>query len=260
MNLRFRNEKAIKDDSYVNRAGINGVEGPLLSRKQRGYFFLAIAIKYLWGRLSNLSISPGIETNSNTRNRALKFIRIVEGAYNLCSLGNFLAFISGLSNYRSLFELWIQSRVVYRQPTAPRAVSYEYLNRQLVWSELGEVLLFLLPLVNSDVFKQAIRSVFPRLPSLFSQNDFLDGVSKRELDSSPVIKKNVEISRPICGICGKQDIIDPYLAKPCNHEFCYFCLRSQVLAQPIFKCPICLSIVDAMQPAWKINETTDQVM
>jgi hypothetical protein len=50
--------------------------------------------------------------------------------------------------FRTLVERIISARLVYRQPSMSRLVSFEYLNRQLVWQELSEFLLFLLPLIN----------------------------------------------------------------------------------------------------------------
>ncbi|KIZ02960.1 hypothetical protein MNEG_4995 [Monoraphidium neglectum] len=47
-----------------------------------------------------------------------------------------------------------------------RLVSFEYLNRQLVWQELSEFLLFLLPLINVPRLKRAMLRAFPRLPML----------------------------------------------------------------------------------------------
>ena len=49
---------------------------------------------------------------------------------------------------RSLLERALRMRLVYAQPAMTRALSFEYLNRQLVWHELSELLLFLLPLLN----------------------------------------------------------------------------------------------------------------
>ena len=48
-----------------------------------------------------------------------------------------------------------------------RALSFEYLNRQLVWHELSELLLFLLPLLNVARLKSMFRSYLPQMiPSL----------------------------------------------------------------------------------------------
>jgi peroxin-2 len=49
---------------------------------------------------------------------------------------------------RSLLERLAGARLVYAQPVMSRLVSFEYLNRQLVWQELSELLLFLLPLLD----------------------------------------------------------------------------------------------------------------
>lgn len=40
------------------------------------------------------------------------------------------------------------ARLVYAQPIMSRVISFEYLNRQLVWQEVSELLLFLLPLMD----------------------------------------------------------------------------------------------------------------
>lgn len=44
-----------------------------------------------------------------------------------------------------------------------RAISFEYLNRQLVWHELSEVLLFILPLVSVTRIKKMITNKWPSL-------------------------------------------------------------------------------------------------
>lgn len=44
-----------------------------------------------------------------------------------------------------------------------RAISFEYLNRQLVWHELSELLLFVLPLVNVTRVKRMISNRWPSL-------------------------------------------------------------------------------------------------
>ena len=48
-------------------------------------------------------------------------------------------------------------RLVYAQPAMTRALSFEYLNRHLVWAELSELLLFLLPLLNVGAVKRFLR-------------------------------------------------------------------------------------------------------
>lgn len=44
-----------------------------------------------------------------------------------------------------------------------RALSFEYLNRQLVWHELSELLLYVLPLINVTRIKALVMSHLPRI-------------------------------------------------------------------------------------------------
>ena len=44
-----------------------------------------------------------------------------------------------------------------------RAISFEYLNRQLVWHELSELLLFVLPLISVTRVKRMIVRQWPSL-------------------------------------------------------------------------------------------------
>ena len=64
---------------------------------------------------------------------------------------------------RSLLERVLRARLVYQRANMARAISFEYLNRQLVWHELSELLLFVLPLISVTRLK---RMIVKRWPSL----------------------------------------------------------------------------------------------
>ena len=250
MNLRFRDEGTIGRHPTI--AGRSGVGGPTLNQQQRLCYIASALIKYSWTRLLQVALSSrSTATTELWRHGMAKAMRALESAYAILSLGNSLAFVSGMSPYRTLFERLIKVRLVYALPSAPRAVSYEYLNRQLVWSELGEVLLFLLPLVNLDAVKRAIRSTLPRIPAVFSAERAISSFDRSGLDEKTQSKVDGESTwkNESCPICGKADILQPYVTVPCQHEFCYFCLRSHVLAQRrTFHCPVCSQQVEAMRP------------
>ena len=74
--------------------------------------------------------------------------------------------LCALPSRRSLLERLLSARLVYARPSAARAISFEYLNRQLVWHELSELLLFVLPLVDVGAIKRVLRARLPRLPAL----------------------------------------------------------------------------------------------
>jgi len=64
---------------------------------------------------------------------------------------------------RSISERVLGARLVLQQACMARALSFEYLNRQLVWQELSELLLFLLPLLNVTHLRRRLLSHLPRI-------------------------------------------------------------------------------------------------
>ncbi|KAF5827318.1 Pex12 amino terminal region-domain-containing protein [Dunaliella salina] len=81
-----------------------------------------------------------------------RLVQGVETAHRAAALLNFLAFLAG-GKYRSLLERLVGARLVYKQPSMARVISFEYLNRQLVWHEISELLLLLLPLLDAAKFR-----------------------------------------------------------------------------------------------------------
>ncbi|KAK4482042.1 hypothetical protein RD792_012965 [Penstemon davidsonii] len=125
-----------------------------------------------------------------------------------------LHFSNGISythRYRSLIERALRARLVYGSPNMNRAVSFEYMNRQLVWNEFSEMLLLLLPLLNSSSVKKILRP-FSKDKSLNSEED-----------------------EALCPIC-QATPNTPFLALPCQHRYCYYCLRTRCSATLAFRC------------------------
>jgi hypothetical protein len=63
-------------------------------------------------------------------------IGVVENAYSAASLLNLMMFLRH-GRYRSLLERLLRARLVYKEANMSRVISFEYLNRQLVWQELS---------------------------------------------------------------------------------------------------------------------------
>ncbi|WMV22321.1 hypothetical protein MTR67_015706, partial [Solanum verrucosum] len=122
--------------------------------------------------------------------------------------------VSMTCRYRNLIERALRARLIYGSPNTNRAMSFEYMNRQLVWHEFSELLLLLLPLLNSSSIKNFLRP--------FSKD--------KSSDSS--------VDDTLCPICqGKPTI--PFLAIPCQHSYCYYCLQTRCSSAPSFCFPRC---------------------
>jgi peroxin-2 len=263
MNLRFRNERVLTTSNNPSNTitsgaappveGHSGVEGPGLSTTQRNlYCFGAVFLRYIWSRTGHAAASShwGDAEPGNWRSQAWQALRRTEAAYRAASVLNFLAFLK-TGRYRSILERVLRTRLVYAQPSAPRAISYEYLNRQLVWAEVSEVLLFLLPLVNAAAVKRAVRSILPRLPTFSFTSTSSTSPSQTTIGATTSLENFSRQEDSTCGICGTNDILVPYKADPCGDLFCYYCLRGYTVVDPRFQCPVCLVKVDGMRPAYR---------
>ncbi|XP_057454343.1 peroxisome biogenesis protein 2 isoform X2 [Lotus japonicus] len=220
MNLRYRDERAVESRDKVR----TGLEGPGLTVAQKLWYCIAtVGGQYIWARLQSFS---AFRRWGDTEQRPLArrlwiFIQRIEGIYRATSFGNLLIFLC-TGRYRNLIERALRARLVYGSPNMNRAVSFEYMNRQLVWNEFSEMLLLLLPLLNSSSVKNLLKP--------FSK----DKSSSSAEDGT------------ICPICQATPTI-PYVAIPCHHIYCYYCLRTRCAAAPSFRCSRCSEPVVAMQ-------------
>ncbi|KAF5741668.1 Peroxisome biogenesis protein 2 [Tripterygium wilfordii] len=212
-----------------------GLEGPGLNVAQKIWYCVAsVGGQYIWARLQSFSAFRrwGDSEQRPLARRAWVLIQRIEGLYKAASFCNLLIFLY-TGRYRNLIERVLKARLVYGSPHMNRAVSFEYMNRQLVWNEFSEMLLLLLPLLNSSSVKNLLHP--------FSK----DKSSKSAEDDSA------------CPICRVTPTI-PFLALPCQHRYCYYCLRTRCAATPSFRCSRCSELVVAMQRHGGLGSHTDQ--
>ena len=167
------------------------MEGQPLSASQRvGYGLATVGARYLWARLSLLAsaqhwgdapadswMSTGwrvlrrIETASRLAMVVNLFIFLHQGTYRcsscVCASALMTRFMVDLDHDatcdRSVVHRILGAQLVYEKAVMSRALSFEYLNSQLVWHELSELLLFVLPLVDVTRLKRLLHSHLPAL-------------------------------------------------------------------------------------------------
>eukprot|EP00878_Enallax_costatus_P047651 GHUV01058657.1.p1 GENE.GHUV01058657.1~~GHUV01058657.1.p1 ORF type:complete len:394 (+),score=101.12 GHUV01058657.1:510-1691(+) len=279
--------------------GRTGIEGPGLSQPQKlGYAFAFVAMPYLWVRLTRYAVQQewGQDPDDRWGSMAWKLLRGADAAHKLGMVLNLWVFLYQ-GKYRTLVERLLGARLVYKQANMSRLISFEYLNRQLVWQELSEFLLFLLPLINVSKVKQLVMQFLPRMvPSSdgssssraegllqqypraeavkptaagggtgasgdgdaagvaaskgSSQQGSADESGSRAHGNSRADAGNLVDSLKVvgpCPICGVSEMLVPFVAYPCRHIFCYYCLRSHCEADQGFQCPLDGVRVNAMQ-------------
>eukprot|EP00775_Hariotina_reticulata_P013226 gene13226-13357_t len=132
MNLRYRDERV--------HGGRSGLQGPGLSQQQKvAYAVGFVALPYIWSRLNRHAAQQewGQQPGDLAGMRAWKLLRAADAAHKLAMLINLWIFLYQ-GKYRTLVERVIGARLVYKQANMSRLISFEYLNRQLVWQELSE--------------------------------------------------------------------------------------------------------------------------
>ena len=142
-----------------------------------------------------------------------------------------------------------------------REVSFEYLNRQLVWHAFTEFLLFILPVVKIGRWRRWYSRIIRKAKSLSSSGNE---------DSSILKNKKGELSflpEKTCAICHKEtsadadgkgpgggstDVTNPYEAIPCGHLYCYICITSKIALEEGegWECLRCNTLIKKCRP-WK---------
>ena len=153
--------------------------------------------------------------------------------------------------YRTILDRVLRLRLATPRSQVNREVSFEYLNRQLVWHAFTEFLLFLLPLVGISRWRRWLSRAWYKTKSLVRDEtgEESEKTSKGELaflpertcaicyqDQNPTSTSENEImavSGASGGVIGsaQTDITNPYETIPCCCVYCYICIAKRLEAE-----------------------------
>lgn len=157
---------------------------------------------HLLGSLASPRLSPRqLET----------ILGYLSAAVNTLSLLNFTVFLLR-GNYPTLQERLVGLLLSPTHPQTLRNVSYDYMNREILWHGFSEFLFFVLPHFN--VF--AIRNWLHRVA--LSPSASLTDYS-------------------VCVFCEKAPT-RPTVTQ-CGHVYCHYCLQANCMADSHFPCSVC---------------------
>ena len=223
MNLRYRDERR-------PLSGKSGMEGHRLSVAQRLAHGVAfVAGRFLWSKLTRAAHDAGwSDAEPHTwRHRAWRAVGHAENAHAVATLVNLLLFLRS-GRFRTPWERLSRARLVYHEPNTARVVSFEYLNRQILWRELSDLALFVLPMLDPARLRDAARAFQSR-----------DG-DRRDAPRATRPDESVSVGDETCAACGAKPPTAPFAAEPCGHVHCYYCARARRAADPArFRCARC---------------------
>ncbi|KAJ2496808.1 peroxisome assembly protein (Peroxin-2) [Coemansia sp. RSA 1972] len=195
------------------------------ARRVHLFGILSIGGHYAWARMvGSMSLSGWADApHTSVRACIWRLIQRIERITKVAALLNFAAFLA-LGQYPSLIERILGLRLVHARPQLLHSVSFEFLNRQLVWHAFTEFVMFAMPLINPMRARawavRNVRSVL-RLP--------------KSVDSSVV-----ELPEDKCAVCfvdkRKNEVddthgaVNPYVTN-CGHIYCYVCISTRMVAE-----------------------------
>lgn len=175
--------------------------------------------------------------------------RITDLASTTHSVAAFVSFLVFLVNgrYRTLIDRILRMRLTPPSAQASREVSFEYLNRQLVWHAFTEFLLFLLPLVGITRWRRWLSRAWRKTKSALQTSPDEDepqekkgelaflpertcAICYKDQNPEPTSESDMMAASAAGGMTGsgRTDVANPYEAIPCGCIYCFVCLVQKV--------------------------------
>ena len=190
-----------------------------------------------------------LQASSNTSLLA-NMSHIATTAHSIAAFASFLVFLVN-GRYRTLLDRVLRMRLAPPSHQITREVSFEYLNRQLVWHAFTEFLLFLLPLVGISRWRRWISRAWRKTKNLArsggeaeeedAETGELAFLPERTCgicyhDQNPTSTSENEVmtvSQVSGGVIGsaQTDITNPYETVSCGCIYCFVCIATRLEAE-----------------------------
>jgi peroxin-2 len=216
------------------------------------YGAITIFGRYGWDKWENWLVDQerGYTTPSETVQRLSRVTARLATTHSIAAFASFIVFLVN-GRYRTLTDRILRLRLVPASSQISRDVSFEYLNRQLVWHAFTEFLLFLLPLVGISRWRRWLSRVWKKTRSMVrpesSTDEDGDNVKSGPLsflpertcaicyqDQNPATTSEAEILGANTGASGgvignaSTDVVNPYETIACGCIYCFVCLATKI--------------------------------
>ncbi|KAJ6152777.1 peroxin-2 Pex2-Penicillium chrysogenum [Penicillium chrysogenum] len=200
---------------------------------QKGiYGLLTVGGRYAWDKWESWLV--GQEGGYDEDIRMLSGLTgILSTSHSIAAFVSFLVFLVN-GRYRTLVDRILRIRLAPPSAQASREVSFEYLNRQLVWHAFTEFLLFLLPLVGIGRWRRWIARAWHKMnPTTTTESDAIAASASGGIVGS-----------------AQTDITNPYETVPCGCIYCFVCIVQKIEAEEGqgWSCLRCGEVVKKCQP------------
>lgn len=216
------------------------------------YGILTVLGRYGWDKWETWLVDQegGYTAPSEAVQRLSRVTSYLSTTHSIAAFLSFLVFLVN-GRYRTLTDRLLRLRLVSPSNQISREVSFEYLNRQLVWHAFTEFLLFLLPLVGISRWRRWLSRAWKKTTTMMRSDTNTDGDGEETKsgpfvflpertcaicyqDQNPAIVSEAEILGANTGASGgvagnaATDIVNPYETVPCGCIYCFICLATKI--------------------------------
>lgn len=210
--------------------------------------------RYGWDKWADWLIDQerGYTAPSEGVQKLMRLTSFLSTTHSIAALCSFLVFLVN-GRYRTLTDRFLRMRLVSPSNQVSREVSFEYLNRQLVWHAFTEFLLFLLPLVGISRWRRWLARAWKKTKDAMRSEATEDDEEKVKSgplsflpertcaicyqDQDPTSTSEAEIlganTAAGGGVIGSAttDIVNPYDTIPCGCIYCFVCISTKIEAE-----------------------------
>lgn len=226
--------------------------GPVLvppSRVQKSlYGLISVFGKYAWGKWEDWLVEQddGYDEPSPRVKALSRWTSRLTTVHSAAACVSFLVFLLH-GRYRTLLDRVLRMRLAPPTSQVSREVSFEYLNRQLVWHAFTEFLLFVLPLVGINRWRRWLSRTWRKTKEIVnttSSGSGEDGAASGEYgflpertcaicyqDQNDATSENeIMAAAASSGVVGsaQTDVTNPYETIPCGCVYCFVCLATRL--------------------------------
>ncbi|KAF2002150.1 hypothetical protein P154DRAFT_521271 [Amniculicola lignicola CBS 123094] len=244
---------------YTDARSASSSRPPPKPWQKAAYGLITIGGRYAWTKWEEYLLSSS-EDYTTPQPPTLKLLsRLTEQLntfHDIASLTSFLVFLTN-GRYRTLTDRLLRLRLTPTSASTSREVSFEYLNRQLVWHAFTEFLLFLLPLVGVSRWRRILSRTWRKLrTTLLSLLGRSPTTATDDADNPPPAGELGFLPDRTCAICYRDqnpstateadilaqssgggggvvgsaatDITNAYEAVPCGCMYCFACVAQRI--------------------------------
>jgi peroxin-2 len=228
--------------------------GPVLvspSKWQKSlYGLFSVGGRYAWTRWENwlMESDNGYDQPSPTVRSLSRLSDSISTVHSTAAFASFLVFLFN-GRYRTLLDRVLRLRLAPPTNQVSREVSFEYLNRQLVWHAFTEFLLFVLPLVGISRWRRWLARAWRKTKSVMRSGgeevehtksgefSFLPertcAICYQDQNATSTSEAEVIAASGAAGAIGsaQTDVTNPYETIPCGCIYCFVCLAGRLEAE-----------------------------